>query len=99
MFEPGSLLVTKVTGAYAVVLADHQDGTVDVRMASDIENKTTGYTKYTFYKVELETVEAHLRRELAEMELRQELLTSARKRQAAKELEENPAQLSKLNVN
>jgi hypothetical protein len=85
-FELGGVYTAKITGAYLVVIGNTEQ-TVQVRVFND---KTNAYECLYFYPHELETVEQHLTRELREMELRQEMLSSARKRAAQKELEEAP---------
>lgn len=86
--EVGSVVVHKCTGAYATVIGTNDDTqVVAVRMAENIDAGTK-YVKYDFIPEELETVEAHLRRNLKEMELKQALLQDAKQRQKEKELEE-----------
>ena len=85
--ELGEIYTHKTTGAYVVVIGNTDNNTVQTRLFND---KSGAYECLYFYPHELETVDQHLRRELAEMELRQNLLSDARKRQQAKELEEAP---------
>ena len=86
-FEQGGIYTHKTTGAYVVVIGNADDGTVKTRVFND---KNNAYECLYFYPHELETVEQHLTRELKEIELRQEMLASARKRAQQKELEEAP---------
>ena len=92
-FEVGSVFTHKLTGAYVVILGN-TERTIQTRVFND---KTNAYECLYFAPEELETVDQHLRRELAEMELRQNLLSDARKRQQAKELEEAPVASSTPN--
>lgn len=79
--QVGDVFVTKVTGAYAVILDIRNDGKVWVRMASGLQDSHAGYVDYYFYPHELESVEVHLRRNLSEMELKQRLLKEAQERE------------------
>jgi hypothetical protein len=80
----GDVVVTKVTGAYAVVLELRNDGKVWVRMARGPQDNHSDYIDYYFFPEELESVEAHLRRNLAELELKQRMIEEAKDRQQKK---------------
>ena len=70
-----------------VVIGNSADG-VHVRFAQETKEYGTKYTSDIFLPEELETVYAHLRRELDELQLRQDLLDAAKKRAEAKKIDE-----------
>ena len=84
----GEVYVHKTTGAYAVVIQKlAEKGSVLARMCEEL-GTSSKYVAYEFIPEELESVEAHLRRNLQEMEFKQDLIESAKKRRSQKELEE-----------
>ena len=87
--KPGEIVVHRVSGQYAVIMHVNEK-TVDVRMAKESKNDGTDYVQREFYLFELETAEEHLKRELAEMELRRDMLDAAEERHSQKKLEKLP---------
>lgn len=85
--ELGVVYVHKVSGQYACVI--EKNGTeIYVRMQEQKGQGAESYVTYWFVPDELEPVEVHLRRNLKEMELKQNLLNDAKKRQERKEFDE-----------
>lgn len=91
--ELGIVYVHKVSGQYACVIQKVPGGlinqdTVAVRMQEQKGQGAETYVLYEFVPDELEPVDVHLRRNLKEMELKQNLLSDAKKRQDRKEFDE-----------
>lgn len=88
--KPGDIYAHKVSGQYAVIV--DIDGTdVGVRMAKDSKDEGTDYVYREFQAYELETAQEHLKRELAEMEFRQELMEGAQERAEQRKLAKIPS--------
>lgn len=91
--ELGMVYVHKVSGQYACVI-DKQDDEdthsqeIFVRMQEQKGQGAETYVQYIFSPVELEPVDVHLKRNLKEMELKQNLLSDAKKRQDRKDFDE-----------
>lgn len=87
--ELGIVYVHKVSGQYAVAIGKDDDRqTIQVRMQEQKGQGAETYVEYDFSHLELEPVDVHLRRNLKEMELKQNLLSDAKKRQDRKEFDE-----------
>ena len=85
--QVGEVYVHRCSGAYVIVINVAQTYVV-VRMLEQKGNGAEEYVTYEFIPEELETVEAHLRRNLKELEFKQELIANAKKRQEQKQLED-----------
>lgn len=85
--ELGIVYVHKVSGQYACVIEKNGE-TVEVRMQEQKGQGAETYVVYDFIPEELEPVDVHLKRNLKEMELKQNLLSDAKKRQDRKDFDE-----------
>lgn len=79
----GEVYVHKTTGSYLVVMRKGAEPSqaITVRMAAGPLDHNAQYVAVDFLPEELETVEGHLRRNLAELEFKQALLEEAKARQ------------------